>query len=422
MRISGFRHYALSSCVAVAMLAGCGALRQPFDFAQGDKAGDYLQPPIAAPGAMPQAGSVSAAALSERDDATFQILYTFLSRRARQSGWGAGPPIAVNDRFLGTTSWGGETNNGVVYTIDTSGKHERAIYSFRGSPDGALAGAALLPLNGALYGTTVRGGLYGIGTVFSVTTSGEEHVLHSFQGSDGYGPDSRLVLLGGKLYGTTEYGGNRSSAGVVFEITKDGQERTIHIFGTRDQDYATFPCCLLPFKGKLYGVTSSGGNGSGVIFDVAPSGQYRNVHVFTAKDGGGPTTGLVELNGTLYGVTHGGYDNHDVFQHAAFYALQPPDRFHIIARMGNRTGGAPGGALTAENGKFYGVSSGGGGYRGGDAMEIDTSGRLRVIYAFHHSGGSDPSWLLDYKGALFGEMRWGSPKNGGTMYRLMISP
>jgi hypothetical protein len=75
----------------------------------------------------------------------------------------------------------------------------------------------------------------------------------------------------------------------------------------------------------------------------------------------------------------------------------------------------------AVNGKFFGVSSGGGGYRGRDAMEIDTSGRVRVIYAFHDSGGSDPGWLLDYKGALFGEMRWGSPKNGGTIYRLMMS-
>jgi len=255
-----------------------------------------------------------------------------------------------------------------------------------------------------------------------VTSSGEEHVLHSFQGTDGAGPDSRLILLGGKLYGTTEYGGNRSSAGVVFEITTDGRERTIHVFGTRDQDYATFPCCLLAFKGKLYGVTSSGGDGFGVIFELAPSGRYRNVHVFTMRDGGSPTTGLVALHGTLYGMTHGGYDKHGVFQRAAFYALQPPNQFHIITRMGNRTGGAPGGELTAVNGKFYGTSSGGGGYRGGDAMEIDTSGRVRVIYAFHQSGGSDPSWLLAYEGALFGEMRWGSPKNGGTIYRLMISP
>jgi len=42
MRISGFSHFALGSCVTAALLAGCGALRQT----QGD-----MQPPIGAPGA-----------------------------------------------------------------------------------------------------------------------------------------------------------------------------------------------------------------------------------------------------------------------------------------------------------------------------------------------------------------------------------
>ncbi len=49
MRIYGFGRYALSSCVAGAMLAGCGVLRPPFDVSQGDKAGDDMQPPIGAP-------------------------------------------------------------------------------------------------------------------------------------------------------------------------------------------------------------------------------------------------------------------------------------------------------------------------------------------------------------------------------------
>jgi hypothetical protein len=45
MRISGLSHYAYSGCAAVAMLAGCGALRQ---------AQDDMQPPIGAPGTMLQ--------------------------------------------------------------------------------------------------------------------------------------------------------------------------------------------------------------------------------------------------------------------------------------------------------------------------------------------------------------------------------
>ncbi len=50
MRIPGLNHFALSSCVAAAMLAGCGALRQ---------AQDDMQPPIGAPGAMPQTSVIA---------------------------------------------------------------------------------------------------------------------------------------------------------------------------------------------------------------------------------------------------------------------------------------------------------------------------------------------------------------------------
>jgi len=138
LRCANARRLPLTVATAAALLIGCGG----------------SQASIGVPGAIPQPLSP----LTHADSGAFQILYTFLSRRARKSGWGAGPPTTVNGRFFGTTSWGGATNNGAVYTIEPSGKHERVIYSFRGSPDGALAGAALLSLDGALYGTTVRGG------------------------------------------------------------------------------------------------------------------------------------------------------------------------------------------------------------------------------------------------------------------------
>jgi uncharacterized repeat protein (TIGR03803 family) len=395
--------HAVSAGMGFALLAGCGS---PL--------------PIST-----LSGSAGIAEPATPDGTTFQLLYTFQSKRAFRNGWGTGPLIAVNGRFFGTTAWGGTTNNGAVYAIDPSGKRERAIYSFQGSPDGALAGAALLPRHGALYGTTVRGGIDNIGTVFSVTPNGEEHVLHSFVGTDGMGPDSPLTVLDGKLYGTTLYGGNGSGAGVVFEVSPSGTFRVIHKFGTRDQDYATFPFGrLVAFQGELYGVTQTGGNGFGTLYAVAPSGRYRNVRVFTTKDGSEPGGGPTLLNDLLYGVTQGGYDKQGVYQRAAIYTLQPPARFRIIGRVGNRTGGAPGGELTAVNGKLFGVSSGGGGYRCGSAMEIDASGHVRVIYAFRCSDGRDPSRLLFYNDAFFGTMSWGggSPKNGGTIYRLAISP
>ena len=48
--------------------------------------------------------------------------------------------------------------------------------------------APLLVVNGMLYGTTAAGRTKNHGTVFAVSTSGDEHVVYSFKGgTDGAG-------------------------------------------------------------------------------------------------------------------------------------------------------------------------------------------------------------------------------------------
>ena len=65
----------------------------------------------------------------------------------------------------------------------------RVLYSFETKPEngGVPRSAGLLDVGGTFYGTTWgNGGKYGDGTVFSITTSGTEKVLHSFgEGTDG---------------------------------------------------------------------------------------------------------------------------------------------------------------------------------------------------------------------------------------------
>ena len=85
--------------------------------------------------------------------------------------------------------------------------------------DGVHPEAALIDVNGSLYGTTAAGGVYtqsaechsdGCGIIFRITTSGKETVVHRFQDgyqNDGSVPEANLVDLNGSLYGTTEYGG-----------------------------------------------------------------------------------------------------------------------------------------------------------------------------------------------------------------------
>jgi uncharacterized repeat protein (TIGR03803 family) len=123
---------------------------------------------------------------------------------------------------------------GTVFKLDVSGK-ETVLYNFcsvSGCTDGASPSAGLLlDAKGNLYGTTLSGGTgactgafsSGCGTVFELSASGTEMVLHNFTGvaRDGSFPYSRLIMdANGNLYGTTSAGGEFGN-GVVFKIAPD---------------------------------------------------------------------------------------------------------------------------------------------------------------------------------------------------------
>ena len=121
--------------------------------------------------------------------------------------------------LYGTTVGGGSHGYGTVFKVDPTGK-ETVLHSFTGTSDGGNPYASLIrDANGNLYGTTVAGGSHGYGTVFKVSKTGKEVVLHSFNGADGKYPYASLVAdKNGKFYGTTSKGG-ASDDGVVFKLT-----------------------------------------------------------------------------------------------------------------------------------------------------------------------------------------------------------
>ncbi len=255
----------------------------------------------------------------------------------------AGNMFGVND--YGGGSGGCTYGCGTVFEIQRSGSgyNERVLYAFQGGQDGASPLAALvIGNNGTLYGTTFFGGTgtcsapsgsSGCGTVFSLTPSGShytEKVLHSFQGGrDGEQPGATLsVDASGNLYGTTEFGGNSSSAcrtspagsatcGTVFEVTQSGKEKILYRFngGKRDGSSPRGGVRLLS-NGSFIGVTLDGGAlhggiGGGSVFELTPNGHRyseRIVHFFARHhaDGvrPGDTDGLaMDGKGNLYGTT-----------------------------------------------------------------------------------------------------------------------
>lgn len=205
---------------------------------------------------------------------------------------------------------------GTVFTIDELGR-ERVLHSFQGgsSGDGATPYASVTPLRDAFYGTTAYGGSNGQGTIFVITRSGKERVLYSFGGPDGATPVTALIVVHGVLYGTTTFGGTGSACGsqgcgTVFSITTAGKERVLYSFGTASNDGENPAGDLVAVGGKLYGTTDFGGtNGYGVIFSATLSGSESVLHDFAGgTDGALPGAGLIEVDHTLYGVTTYGGD------------------------------------------------------------------------------------------------------------------
>jgi uncharacterized repeat protein (TIGR03803 family) len=242
------------------------------------------------------------------------VLYSFgRSGDGKRPGGGL---LNVKGTLYGTTCCGGANSDGTVFSVTTSGT-EIVLHSFGGSGDGEDPVAGLINVKGTLYGTTDVGGANGYGTVFTITPSGTETVIYSFKGgsADGAYPQAGLVDVNGTLYGTTNEGGATCGAsggcGTVFSITPSGKETVIHTFPTGSGDGEYPDATLIAVKGQLYGTTCCGGaSGYGTVFAIA-FGVETVLHSFPtgSYDGEDPVAGLTNVKGTLYGTTDKGGAN-----------------------------------------------------------------------------------------------------------------
>ncbi len=284
--------------------------------------------------------------------------------------------------LYGTAQYGGPNQYGVVFELSPQGANwtETVLYSFAGGTDGysPVSGLIMDP-SGNLYGTTLFGGVSQNGTVFELSLSGgawskqtiyepstgtgyagltmdakgsvygatplavfelspngdggfNSTVIHTFTGTpkDGMQAEGTPVLQGGKLYGTTEFGGVEN-LGTVYELSpvKNGKwtEKILHSFkgGVKDGDECYAGIVFDP-AGNIYGTTISGGKfgvgGDGIVFElVAPvgTGSYKEKILwnFNGTDGTAPFGGLIlDSAGNLYGTTQvgGTYGDGTVFE------------------------------------------------------------------------------------------------------------
>lgn len=221
---------------------------------------------------------------------------------------------------------GGQVGGGTVFSLNPATGAETVLYTFEGGSDGDSPYGNLIYSGGLLYGTTADGYYYGTdcdpqigpgcGTVFSVNpSSGAELIVHGFKGpsyGDGQNPYGGLVAFGGKFYGTTLFGGVHG-LGSLFSINPaTGAETVVYSFGGQGDGQEPDGAVILVGH-TLYGTTSGGGaHGAGVIFSFdALKGNETVQYSFSGTGGSAQVTGLVYVGGSFYGMTKVGGANND---------------------------------------------------------------------------------------------------------------
>jgi uncharacterized repeat protein (TIGR03803 family) len=156
-----------------------------------------------------------------------QVLHNFDSRT--EGGWPEASLIMdAAGNLYGTASAGGSTNGGTVFELSPSGNtwNFTLIYALveTGYPGGGgPRGSVLMDAAGKLYGTTYADGAYVQGSVFELTPTNGQWAfisLHDFDSlQDGEYPVGNLLMdANGNLFGTTLFGG-QYGVGTVWEIT-----------------------------------------------------------------------------------------------------------------------------------------------------------------------------------------------------------
>jgi uncharacterized repeat protein (TIGR03803 family) len=279
--------------------------------------------------------------------------FSVLNTPSGASGDGVFPYASVvkaNDgAYYGVMAGGGAAQAGTIYRMSSAGVVTRE-YSFNGTASGKMPyGRLEVGTNGLLYGTTTGGGASFRGTLYSYDPSARRFtLLVTFSGANGANPFAGVTQgSDARLYGTTFTGGLYGYGSIFAFDIGTHHLTTLHSFNSSN---GTYPYAALAeaSDGRLYGTTSAGGAyGLGTVFSIAKSGGHALLHSFRGSDGSSPRGGLVQAQDSyLYGATSGGGSTNSgvIYRVAPSGTTEPPPNVPPAVAL---TGPSEGASFTA---------------------------------------------------------------------------
>ncbi len=353
------------------------------------------------------------------DGTGFVTLHSFDEADGNQ--YRAGLVEGADGALYGTTQYGGASGRGTLFKVSADGAEFVKLHDFSDAAGACPRGALLRAGDGALYGTTSRGGAFGYGTVFRTSPDGSGLVkLHDIGDASVTTPYGALLQLeDGALYGTTVIGG-AAGVGTIFRANPDGSNfAKLHDFDSTNGAYP-YAGLIVGADGRLYGTTSRGGtlggtSGSGTVFAIHPDGSgFAKLHEFDQTHGDDPRTRLLEVtNGALYGTTAGGTGVFKLERDGTGFAT-----FDVFDQESGRSLAA---LVEGADGALYGTTYGDG-LTGGVVFKINPDGTgFAKLFDFLGTNAASPRGALVQSGdgSLYGTTYYGggSPPSG-TIFRV----
>lgn len=172
----------------------------------------------------------------------------------------------VQGDLYGTTSGGGPNKSGTIFKLAPNGTLT-TLHIFSGTDGSYPSGSLVQGTDGNFYGTTQVGGAFSAGTVFQITPTGTLTTLYSFC-SQSNCEDGELPVGGimqdtsGTFYGTSQTGG-LYGGGTVFSLTLG-----LAPFVKTNPTSGKVGWKITVFGSNLRGVTGVSFNGTPATFSV----------------------------------------------------------------------------------------------------------------------------------------------------------